>query len=61
MADRFYGLDRGETVPTVDTSTTGKDVEVTVDQAVGLTSGDQVILLSLLIRAIQEDANLTEV
>jgi hypothetical protein len=61
MADRYYGLDRGETTPTVDTSTTGKDVELVVDQAVNLTRGEIYNALTLIQKAVQEDKNLVDV
>lgn len=55
MADRFYGLDRGERLVTIDTSTTGKDVEVVVDDAVGLTKKDIVLALQGIGDAVLED------
>lgn len=61
MADRFYGFNRGEILPTVDTSTTGKEVELVVDDAVGLTRKDIYLALEQLERAIQEDAGFNNI
>ena len=55
MADRFYGIDRGERLVTIDTSTTGKDVEVVVDDAVGLTKKDIHLALLAVSSAVLED------
>lgn len=59
MADRFYGVDRGQSKATVDTSTTGLDVEVTVDDAVGLTKKDIITALEAVKKAVLEDAGFT--
>lgn len=59
MADRFYGVDRGQTAATVDTSTTGLDVELVVDDAVGLEKKEIVQALDAIIKAILEDDGFT--
>lgn len=49
MADRFYGLDRGDgaAVPTESSSSVTKDVEIVVDLAIGM---DKVEVVHLLTR-----------
>lgn len=51
MADIFYGVDRGETEVDVVTSGTspGKDIEVVVDDAVGLTKEEVIRALRVMI------------
>jgi len=50
MADRFYGLDRGETeADTADAlSSPTKDVEVVVDLAVSLTKNEVLLALEMI-------------
>lgn len=47
MADRIYGLDRGDTLTEVveGSASPTKDVEVVVDLAVGLTKAEVLMLL----------------
>jgi hypothetical protein len=59
MADRFYGVDRGESKATLGTSTTGKDIELVVDDAVGLTKFDKVTALEKIMKAVLEDEVVT--
>ena len=59
MADRFYGIDRGEDTGTVGTSTTGLDIEVVVDDAVNLTKAEIVRGLEYLKKSILEDTGFT--
>lgn len=59
MADRFYGVDRGQTAATVDTSTTGLDIELTVDDAVSLEKADIIKAMKAITKAILEDAGFT--
>ena len=59
MADRFYGVDRGQTKATVDSSTTGLDIEVTVDDAVGLTKKDIIVAFEAIKKAVLEDVGFT--
>jgi hypothetical protein len=61
MADRFYGVDRGETKATVAAATTGKDVEVTIDLAVGVTKQDAILALDKVTKAILADENWLEI
>lgn len=55
MADRFYGVDRGQTKATIDTSTTGLDVELIVDDAVALTKKDILLAIQAIYDAVKED------
>lgn len=50
MADIFYGADRGDTEFDVvtDSSSPTKDVEVVVDDAVGLTKKDVLVILDMI-------------
>lgn len=50
MADRIYGLDRGDTEFSVaeDSSSPTKDVEVVVDLAVGLQKSEVLQLLDMI-------------
>jgi hypothetical protein len=50
MADRIYGLDRGETEFSVaeDSSSPTKDVEVVVDLAVSLTKNEVLMALEMI-------------
>lgn len=59
MADRFYGVDRGQTAATVDSSTTGLDVELVVDDAVSLTKQEIINALEAIKKAIVEDTGFT--
>lgn len=59
MADRFYGVDRGQDKATVDSSTTGLDVELTVDDAVGLSKKDIILALEEIKKAVLEDVGFT--
>ncbi len=59
MADRFYGIDRGQDRATVSASTTGLDVEVTVDDAVSLEKVDIINALEIIKKAILEDTGFT--
>ena len=61
MADRFYGVGRGEQKATVAALTTGLDVELVVDDAVGLTKKDILTALEKIEKAVLEDAGLTTV
>lgn len=47
MADRFYGLDRGDVKNDIseDSSSPTKDVEVAVDLAIGMDKSEVLILL----------------
>lgn len=60
MADRFFGLDRGDdgTQVTEQASSPAKDVEVVVDDAVGLNKKDVRIALERIMNWI-EDKNTT--
>lgn len=55
MADRFYGLDRGQTTVTVSAATTGLDVELVVDEAVSLSKKDILLALEEFKKAILQD------
>lgn len=59
MADRFYGVDRGQTKATVAAATTGLDVELTVDDAVNLEKKDILLALKAIEKALLEDAGFT--
>lgn len=59
MADRFFGVDRGQTAATVDTSTTGLDVELVVDNAVSLSKKDIINSLEAIRKAVLEDTGFT--
>lgn len=50
MADRFYGIDRGQTEFEIveDTSSPTKDVEIAVDLAVDLTKSEVLHALDML-------------
>lgn len=50
MADRFYGLDRGDTEfdVTEDSSSPTKDVEVAVDLAVNLEKSEVLLALDMI-------------
>lgn len=61
MADRFYGVDRGQTRVTIDTSTTGLDVEVVVDNAVGLNRKDIALALEAIKDAVLKDTGLNSI
>jgi hypothetical protein len=61
MADRFYGVDRGESKATLATSTTGKDVEAVIDDAVSLTKLDKITALEKIIKAVKEDIVVTDI
>jgi hypothetical protein len=67
MADRFYGLDRGEsgkhnaTIVTESASSPTKDVEVAVDLAVNLTKAEVAEILDQIKNYIlTEDINIVE-
>ena len=57
MADIFYGIDKGdqEFDAVTDSSSPTKDVEIVVDDAVGLTKGDVIIMLRQLINHILKE------
>lgn len=58
MADRFYGLDRGdnEFTEVVDQATSpGKDVEVAIDLAVNLTKAEVLRLIDTIKNHILDD------
>lgn len=59
MADIFYGVDRGDNEQDVvtDSSSPTKDVEVVVDDAVGLTKNDVIISLQMIINHLQKEDN----
>ena len=59
MADRFYGVDRGQTRATVSASTTGLDIELTVDDAVNLSKKDIALALIAIEKALLEDSGFT--
>lgn len=59
MADRYYGVDRGQDKATVAASTTGLDVELVVDDAVNLTKRDIVNALREIEKAVLEDTGFT--
>ena len=59
MADRFYGIDRGQDRATVAASTTSLDVELVVDDAVGLTKKDIIIAIEDIKKAVLEDQGFT--
>lgn len=61
MADRFYGVDRGESKATLGTSTTGKDVEAVIDDDVSLTKLDKITALEKIIKAVKEDIVVTDI
>ena len=61
MADLSYGLDRGVTLPVEGTSSGGYDVEVLLDNAVGLTRKEAILALEKIIQVIQQDDRLDEV
>ncbi len=55
MADRFYGVDRGQSAATVSAATTGLDIELVVDQAVNVTKFDVITALEKILKAVKED------
>jgi hypothetical protein len=59
MADRFYGVDRGQDAATVAATTTGLDIELTVDDAVGVTKKDIIVALEAIRKAVLEDGGFT--
>ncbi len=61
MADLSYGLDRGETLVTEGTAAGTLDIELIVDNAVGLTKKDIFLALIRFQRSVQEDDRLPEV
>jgi hypothetical protein len=61
MADRFYGVDKGQSKATVDTSTTGLDIELIVDDAVGVTKKDIVIALERIKEAVLQDGGFNSI
>ena len=56
MADIFYGLDRGDIEEDIvtDTSSPTKDIEVAIDDAVGLTKSEIVQSLQKLINHVMK-------
>lgn len=52
MARQYYGIDRGETRVTQGSSTTSKDIEATIDLAIGLSRADFFIKLDELKNAV---------
>ncbi len=60
MADRFYGLDRGQTLVTIGAATANLDVEVVVDDAVNLTKKDILTALDQIKAAVLEDTGFTD-
>jgi hypothetical protein len=59
MADRFYGISFGETRATSAAATTSKDVELVVDDAVGLRKADLLALIEDIKNQILEDKGFT--
>ena len=59
MADRFYGVDRGQTQATVGSATSNLDVELVVDDAVNLTKKDIYLALDAITKALLEDSGFT--
>jgi len=55
MAEKFYGIDRGETDVTIDTSTTSKDIEVVVDDTNAPSKLDIAIALKEIGQAIEHE------
>lgn len=57
MADRYYGLDRGERLKDVseNSSTTSKDVEIRIDLAPGMSRSEVLELLEYLEMHILQD------
>ncbi|GAB2178706.1 hypothetical protein [Dongia sp. agr-C8] len=57
MATRFFGLNRGEQALSVtkDTSTTGKAIELAVNDAVGLKKSEILVALRQFEQAILDD------
>lgn len=62
MAERYYGIDRGDPqvqtgAVTEDSSTTATtDVEIRIDLAAGMDQGEVLLLIDALKRAIMQDA-----
>lgn len=61
MADRFYGMARGDNKATVSTSTTGFSMELTIDDAVNLTRRDIYLALERISEAVLEDEGFTAI
>ena len=61
MADLSYGLDRGATLVVEGTGAGTLDMELIVDNAVGVTKKDLVLALTRFTQSIQEDDRLPEV
>jgi hypothetical protein len=60
MATRYYGVSRGETAATVAASTTSKNIELAVNDAVSLEKADIVKAFEAIKKAILEDAGFTK-
>ncbi len=67
MADRFYGLDRGEsgkhnaTIVTESATSPTKDVEVAVDLAVSITRHEVAVILDQIkLYILTQDENITD-
>ena len=59
MATRYYGISRGETSVTKDSSTTSKSMELAVNDAVNITRNDLVTALERILKAVKEDQGFT--
>lgn len=59
MANRFYGMDRGANRATTAATQQNLDVELIVDDAVGLTKKDIIIALNRIKEAVLEDEGFT--
>ena len=59
MADRYYGVSRGDNRATVSSSQTNKDVELIIDDAVGLTKKDIVVALERIKQELLQDNQFT--
>jgi len=60
MANRFYSVDRGETAATVAAATSGRDIELIVDDAVGVTKEDIYRAFIIFEKAVLEDKGFTD-
>lgn len=61
MATRFYGIGRGDDAATAAGSTTSEEMELAVNDAVGITKKDIALALERIAKAVKEDEAFTEI
>lgn len=59
MATRFYGINRGDKYVTKDSSTTGKEIELAVDDAAGISDLEVRTMINEIQKAAVEDNGFT--